>query len=351
MLVFGEPAYEVGQAMNRNHEFVLGIDVSKRKLDVALLREGKTRSKVVENTTAGHEQLEAWLHVQGADARNTHVCMESTGPYGELIALRLSDGGWWVSVLNPAQVKGYAQGELLRNKTDRGDAALLARFCERMRPPRWIAPSAQWRQLRVKVDRIEALKQMRQQERNRLEAHQAGRSEELAKSVQEHLDWLDRKIAELQADIDEHIDRHPDLRNDAELMNSITGVGTVTTMKLLGHLGDIRRFHSAKALAVFVGVSPQRRESGTSIRGRSTISRSGNPTIRHALYMPGLVARHHNPILKEFGDRLAARGMAPKAVIGAVMRKLVHLIYAIVKSGHPFEPEFRRGGLAIQDGI
>jgi len=336
--------------MNHNHEYFLGIDVSKRKLDVALLHGGKSRSKVVDNSSAGHEQLERWLRAQGAEAQTTHVCLESTGSYGEPIAFRLADAGWWVSVVNPAQVKGFGQGELARNKTDRSDAALLARFCERMRPVRWEAPSLEWRQLRAKVERLEALKAMRQQESNRLEAHSAGHSVELAPSLEEHIDWLDQRIVELEKDISDHIDGHPGLKADAELMSSIPGIGDLTTMKVLGYIGDVRRFQSAKALAAFIGVDPKRRESGTSVRGRSTVSRAGHAAARRALYMPGLVALQHNPALKEFGERLSANGLAKKAVITAVMRKLVHLINAVVKSGQPFDANYR-SGLAIQDGI
>lgn len=108
--------------MNQVHEYFLGIDVSKHKLDVALLRMGKTRSKVVSNTAEGYAQLEAWLRAQGATAEATHVCLESTGSYGEGVSFRLSDAGWYVSVVNPAQVTGFAQGELKRNKTDHNDA-------------------------------------------------------------------------------------------------------------------------------------------------------------------------------------------------------------------------------------
>ncbi len=346
-----EPAYEVGHAMNQVHEYFLGIDVSKHKLDVALLRMGKTRSKVVSNTAEGYAQLEAWLRAQGATAEATHVCLESTGSYGEGISFHLSDAGWYVSVVNPAQVTGFAQGELQRNKTDRNDAALLARFCERMRPGRWVAPSIEWRQLRAKVDRLESLKAMRQQESNRLEAQRAGHDGGLISDIEEHIDWLSEKIAALEDDINNHIDGHPHLKADAELMKSVPGIGNLTTMKLLSYLGDLRRFDSAKALAAYIGVTPRRRESGSSIKGRSSITRAGNAAVRHALYMPGLVALRYNPVMKSFGERLAAGGLAPKAVVGAAMRKLVHILYAVIKSGKPFDPEFRPKGVALQDGI
>ncbi len=114
---------------------------------------------------------------------------------------------------------------------------------------------------------------------------------------------------------------------------------------------DVRRFHNAKALAAFIGVTPRQRESGSSVRGRTMMSRTGHHALRHALYMPGLVARRHNLVLKSFGDRLSANGMAPKAVVGAVMRKLTHLIYGVIHSGQPFDANFSNKELALQDGI
>ena len=332
-------------------QHVVGIDVSKRKLDLALSADGKVKSKVFDNTPAGHAQLQQWLLDRGVTKELSHICMEATGPYSETAATVLADAGWPVSVVNPARIKGFAQGELVRNKTDRADAALLVRFCVAMRPALWTPPPPAWRELRAWVDRLQALKDMHQQETNRLEAHQASGQAALIKAVQEHLDWLNQQIAQLERDIYDHIDRHPDLKGDAELLHSIPGMGEVTVAKVLAYAGDVRRFDNAKALAAFIGVTPRQRLSGTSVRGRTMISRTGHAALRRALYMPGLVARRHNPMLKAFADRLSASGLAPKAVLGAVMRKLAHLIYGVIKSGRPFDANFGQSGLAIQDGI
>ena len=337
--------------MNTEYSFFVGIDVSKRKLDLALLHEGKIRSKVIENSPRGYADLQDWLVAHGAAPAQTHLCLEATGPYGDGVATALADAHWPVSVVNPARIKGFAQIELARNKNDRADAALLARFCAALNPALWQAPSVQWRELRAKVERLQVLKEMHQQESNRLEAHQASQEALQAKSVSEHLAWLDKKIAALETDIDDHIDRHPELKQDAELIESIPGIARTTAAKVLAYLGDVRRFHSAKALAAYVGVCPRERVSGSSVRGRTMISRAGNASIRHALYMPGMVALRHNPILKTFGERLLASGHAPKAVIGAAMRKLVHMIYGIVRSGEPFRADFCSQKLDFQDGI
>jgi len=329
----------------------LGIDVAKRKLDIALLVTDKIKSKVFDNNTSGHAALTRWLIERGAIQSHTHICLEATGPYSEALAIALVDAGWHLSVVNPARIKGFAQGELARNKTDRADASMLARFCAAMRPGFWTPPSSEWRELRGWVDRLQALKDMHQQESNRLEAHLASGQAALVEAVQTHLDWLTKHIAQLERDIDDHIDRHPELKRDAELLHSIPGIGNTTIAKVLAYAGDVRRFASAKALAAFVGVTPRQRLSGTSVKGRSMMSRTGHADLRRALYMPGLVARWHNPLLKVFGDRLSAAGLAPKAVVGTVMRKLAHLIYGVIKSGQPFDPKFSTARLDFQDGI
>jgi transposase len=276
----------------------VGIDVSKSKLDCAVLLNGKIKSKVVSNDRPG-----------------------------------------------------FAQSELARNKTDKADAALLARFCAAMRPSVWTPPSPAYRQLRAMVERLQALKDMRQQEANRLEAHHASAETTVLPNVKSHIAWLDKQIAKLQRDINDHIDGHPDLKQDAALMASIPGMGEVTVAKVLAYTGDLCRFANAKARAVFIVICPRQRPSGGSVRGRTMISRAGHAALRKALYMPGLVALRHNPILQVCGARMKTNGLAPKAVGGAAMRKLAHLIYGVVKSGKSFDANFAMNGLAIQDGI
>lgn len=336
--------------MNAAINFV-GIDVSKRKVDVALLAAGKVKNKTFANNLSGHKQLLHWLQERGVHKTDTHLCMEATGPYSEAPAIALADAGWLVSVVNPSRVSGFAQSELVRNKTDRADAALLARFCAAMRPAPWTAPSRQARTLRAWTDRLQALKDNHQQELNRLEAAQASGQTDVMANVQKHIDWLEHEIKALQGDIDDHIDRHPDLKHDAQLLQSIPGIGPTTVAKVLAYAGDVRRFEGAKALAAFAGVTPRQRLSGSSVKGRTMMSRSGHADLRKALYMPGLVARRRNPVLKAFGDRLQAGGMAPKAVVGAVMRKLAHIIYGVIKSGQPFNPNLGQIRLDYQDGI
>ena len=330
---------------------VVGIDVSKKKLDIALLVDGKMRSKVLENSAAGHQALLAWLAKSKVPTGALHICMESTGVYSEPVALALHTAGMTVSVVNPACIKGFGHSENIRNKNDTIDAGLIARYCAAMKPEPWVPPPLEQRQLRAWSQRVQTLKDIRQQEQNRLEALTVSGVDDVAEHVKQLIDWLNKEIAKLEEDLDDHIDRHPNLKHDAELLASIPGLGATTVAKLLGHLGDIRRFESAKTLAAFLGVTPKQRSSGSSVRGRTMISRTGSSSLRAALYMPSMVARRHNPLLHRFAERLAETGIAKTAVIGAVMHKLVHLIYGVIRTGKPFDANYLAKGLAIQDGI
>jgi transposase len=332
--------------------FWIGIDVSKLKLDVACLDgRGKVKSRVFKNDGSGHAALSAWIAERGADTQATHVCMESTGTYSEAPAIALSDAGWKVSVVNPLRVKGFAESAMIRNKTDQSDSVLLARYCFQMSPDIWQPPSLEQRKLRALVDRVQALKDMQQQERNRLEGQGNPGSEDLVKSIAEHLEWLRVRIDELERQIDDHIDGTPSLKNDAALMRSIPGVGPSTTARMLAYLGDVRRFSSSKALAAFIGVTPRQKQSGTSVKGRTMISRLGHGYLRQALFMPAMVAVKHNPAIKAFAVRLRGHGMSEKAIVGASMHKLVQQLYGVVRSGLPFDPRMAAAKLDLQVSI
>lgn len=332
------------------NEQSVGIDVSKSKLDVCVLKGDKVKTKVFRNTRAGHAELSEWLG-QRELSTGTPVVLEATGPYSEAVAIALSDTGWAVSVVNPARIAGFARSELTRNKTDKADARLIAKFGQRADLEIWVAPSPATRQLKALIDRLQALNDMRQQERNRLEALDHGTPTTVKSMVDEHIEWLNVQIKKVRSEIDDHIDGNPDLKLDAELIQSIPGLGRIATAQFLAYVGDVRRFHNAKALAAFIGVTPRQKQSGSSIHGRSRMSKAGHAAARKALFMPGMVAKRFNPVVVKMAIRLEARGLAAQAIVGASMRKLVHLIYGVLKSGQPFDAEIALAGLEVQEGI
>jgi transposase len=312
----------------------LGIDISKNKFDVALFINNKLKHKKFPNHLKGYTALLDWLKHQ--TAANVHVCMEATGIYGEALAEFLYDAGLRISIVNPGRVKGFAQSEQLRTKTDKVDAGVIARFCAALEPDVWQPQPAEIRQLRDLVRRLEALHAMHQQESNRLE----GAREFIAEQLQEHIDYLNAEIKKVKKMIQQHINNHPDLKQRKALLESIPGVGEATINVILSEFANIMQFKNAKALAAFVGVAPRIRQSGTSLRGRGTMSKMGRSALRKAFFMPALVSLRHNPIIIELKLRLTAAGKSKMAIVGAAMRKLIHIIYGVLKNGVPFDEKF-----------
>ena len=315
----------------------LGIDVSKLKFDACLSRGGgKFRHRVFSNSPAGFAQLSAWLMKH--TAARVHACLEATGAYGEALSTYLHEAGHVVSVINPAAIKAYGESHLSRAKTDKADATLIARFCEERRPPAWQPLPAEVRELQALARRLDSLLEMRQMEANRLEV--AG-TQSVRESLAEHLAYLDAEVARTQQLIRSHIDSHPGLRGQRDLLLSIPGIGETTAAKLLSEIMDVKLYRSARQLAAFAGLAPRLHESGSSIRRKARLSKTGAPRLRKALYFPALVAMKHNPRIKALGARLKDRGKCPMEVIGAAMRKLVHIAYGVLKSGRPFDPELK----------
>jgi transposase len=317
----------------------LGLDIAKLKFNACLIRDsGKLRHKVFPNTAEGFAQLSAWLAAQGAVP--AHACMEATGTYGDALAAYLHEAGHTVSRVNPAAVKAYAQSHLSRTKNDRVDAALIAGFCSERRPPAWHPPAPELRELQALVRRLDSLVEMRTMEENRLSSGIA--VEAVRESVEELIAHLSEQIRRTEALIRSHIDSHPGLRRQRGLLDSIPGIGEATAAALLAEVPDIKQYKSARQVAAFAGLVPRERQSGSSIRGRVRLSKIGNSRLRKALYFPAVTALRCSPFFQAWAEGLRQRGKSKMAVIGAAMRKLVHLAYGVLKTGKPFDPEWTK---------
>jgi len=313
-------------------QFYLGIDVAKAKLDCALrLPSGKFRAKVIPNSPDGFTTLLTWLTDQKAEL--PHVCMEATGIYWEDIAQHLATSGLTVSVVNPAQIKAYGASRLTRSKTDTVDAKLIADFCAERQPPTWQPRSEAEVTLRALVLRLNALQTMRTQESNRLQVAR----EAVRKDIQQHLNWLDTAIQQLIDSINDHIDLHPDLKQQRELLDSIPGIGERTSAIILAFYADTSRFANSRQAAAFAGLDPRQYESGSSVKGKPRLSKIGHSFLRKAMYMPAMVTLYKTAWGKRFRSRLASAGKPNKLIIGAMMRKLIHVAFGVLKSSKPFD--------------
>lgn len=313
----------------------VGIDVSKATLDIAVLSGDEAVHQQVPNTPEGFASVHHLLQDHQPIAR---VGLEASGRYGEALACYLVTHDYPVSYLNPKQIHAFAQVELHANKTDKQDALHIARFCKVYQPALWQPASQEQMQLQQRSRRLHALEAMRQQERNRL---QSGITDPFVlDQIRDTIAHFDQLIAQTQAAIDQLIRQSSFLRQQQRLLVSIKGIGDKTAALLLAELGDLRRFESARHLAAYIGITPRHFQSGTSVNKRASISKQGNARVRAGLFMPALVAKRRNKPCRVFAERLDAAKKPGKVIVVAVMRKLVHQIYAILKSGRPFDPDY-----------
>ena len=260
---------------------ILGIDVAKAKIDVALFDDKQfIAAGQFDNTPAGFKKLGKWLKHKNTEP--IWACMESTGRYGDAVADWLHKQGHQVSMVNPARIKKYAESQLKRNKTDKLDARIIADFCRTQEPVLWQPPAPEKRELQEMVRRLNALISEQTRERNRL---QAGFESEVVKaSITDNLDFLTLQITRLEEQIQDHIDRHPDLKRDQKLLTSIKGIGSKTAFKILGELPDVNHFdHSGQAVA-YAGLSPQQHSSGSSVNKPTKLTKIGNKTLKTAMW-------------------------------------------------------------------
>jgi len=324
------------------YKFYLGIDVSKLKLDCLLLNSenDKRKAKVFENSSKGYTNLLEWLQKQEACIHETHVIIEPTGIYHEAAALALHDAGLGISLVNPARIREYAKGVSVKSKTDAMDSAVLARFGSKEHPTLWQPPTVEVRRLQDLITQRNAIAEDLQRARNREEKTKAPLLHERVKeSIGRSIEHFEKELSALQKEIDQHIDNSPDLREKKALLLSIPGVGERVSDEFTALIAS-RTFDCAEQLANYLGLTPVAHESGTSIRCRPRMSKTGPSHLRKLLYMPAIVAKQCNPHVKALYDRLIGRGKSKMAAIGAAMRKLAHLCFGVIQTRQPYEPNW-----------
>jgi transposase len=315
-------------------KLVIGVDIAKKKFDVASLCDDKYKHKTFTNDEPGYANFAAWITQLFAHDQPL-ICMEATGAYSIPLAEFMVNQGYPVSVVNPAKIHAFAKSELSRAKTDKADAKLIARYAAKMEPKLWLPPPEKIRTLQALVRRVEHLLEMIQMERNRLDTAE----EAIMDSIKSILTALEIELEATRKAIREHIDQDPDLKSRRDLLMTIPGIADASIAHLLIALSEHHGFINAKQVVAFAGLAPELRESGE-WSGKTHIAKSGDPALRKALYMPALSAWRHNPVIRQFCMRLKTNGKNGKAIVCAAMRKLIHLSFAILKSGQPFDPNF-----------
>lgn len=322
--------------------YILGIDIAKNKFDVnlrALAPSQARHSAIFDNNPKGFAALERWLiEREVGHPAGLHACLESTSRYGDALAAWLHLKGYQVSMVNPRRTHSYAACRLARTVNDRLDAELIADFCAEQREELllWEPLPPEHRQLRDLTRARQALVEHREGIANLLETA-AGT---VRKSFQRQIAHLDREVARLETTIRTFLQMEaPSLQKQVALADSIPGVGLITAATVIAELPPLTRLRHANQAAALFGLDPKSKTSGETVKTPARLSKMGSRRGRRALYMPGLTALRCNPVVQAMGQRLKARGRAGKYVVVAAMRKLLRLIFGVIKSGKPFDPQ------------
>lgn len=314
--------------------YSIGIDVSKGKLDCCWLRDpsgSKVKTKVFKNSRNDYSRLSDWIVNQTkAETKDVRIVIEATSIYHEPLAYALQRYGFVVCVINPARTKDFSKSLGNIHKTDAKDSHMLALYGERMSPSAWEPEPEEVRELKALIARLDALSADLKRELNRQEKVEfSGSSDQVFKSLEMMIEQLSAEKKRLEKEIDDHIDRHPQLKKNRELLESIPSIGPVLSRTLLSVI-HARKFESASQLASYLGLIPRKQESGV-WKGRSRLSKNGPGIVRSKIYMAAVVAKTWNPDIKAQYERLRSNGKTAMQAIGAAMRKLVQICFGVIK--------------------
>ena len=304
----------------------VGIDVAQATLDLAVRPTAETWQ--VSNDEAGITTLVPQLQALAP----TLIVLEATGGYQGPVTAALATAGLPVVVVNPRQVRAFAQAVGILAKTDRIDARVIAHFADAIRPAPRPLPDAATQELRALVLRRRQVIAMLTTERNRLGTAPA----RIQEAIQRHITWLEHQLIGLEEDLHRTIADSPVWRVQEDLLRSIPGVGPVLSRTMVAQVPELGTL-SHKQIAALIGVAPFNRDSGT-LRGRRTVY-GGRAEVRAVLYMGALVATKHNPVIKAFYVRLCAAGKAKKVALTACMHKLLTIMNAMVRDRAPWQPQ------------
>lgn len=333
--------------MKKQYDYVIGVDISKDSFHARIL---STKSDSIvpvdkismfDNSVKGFTNLFKWLSKLNICSQSSLIVMEATGVYWEKLAFYcVEKENINVSVVNPKQIKHFALTNLRRSKTDPLDADLIANFGVALKPNIWNLPHPILEELKQISRERDSFVKMLTEEQNRLHAIKtsANPSSIVLKSHRAIIKHLENQIKKLEKVISDKLDNNSGLRKKKELLKTIPGIGNISAAVLLTETNEFSTFTSAKQLAAYAGISPCQHESGSSVSKKPKISKIGNSKIRSTLYLSSLSCIRSNNPFKKFYERLREKGKPAKVALIAIARKLLHIIFAIIKSGKAFDP-------------
>jgi transposase len=323
----------------------IGNDVSKLTLDLACFDQQKkawSKERKLGNNPKGWNTLIQWAETQTqAPRKDISIVMEATGVYHLKVAAYLSREGLNVIIVNPLQASQYAKSQNQQNKSDKLDARALQAYGSQLKKYHLFTPDApEISQLKAFLSRMHQLGKDLRRERNRLEKCAFQEAGSFAQtSIERSIKFNMSEQQRTQKQIDQLIKQNPVLKQNQILLRSIKGIGKLTSQWLLPLL-SIERFNNAREVAAFLGLVPCHKSSGTSLKTRGRLSGRGDADLRAKLYFPAVSAITHDPAMKAFYQELIAKGKPSKVALTAVMRKLVHVCYGVIKHQTPFIPNY-----------
>jgi len=323
----------------------VGIDVAKSWLDLAANVDGKrtVSRKRVDNDNAGFRAAVKWAktHQRRQGAKDIHFCLESTGVYSEAITEYLQEVDKVVSMINPSLIKSFATSRLLRTRTDKMDAELIAIYCQAMKPAPTQRIPEEMKELKSLVRHLEHLKDQRIEEKTYLEA---ATDKEVTSSTRKNIAHYEAEIKRIEKKIKKHLDEHPHLKKKIDLLTSIPGIGDTSAQVILCelHRQGLVEHISRRAQTAHAGLAPMEKTSGSSVRKKPRLCKTGNGRLRKSLYFPTVTAIQRNPVVKEFYERLISRGKHRMVALVAAMRKLLVIAIGVLNNESAFDPIWER---------
>jgi transposase len=323
------------------YQLFVGVDIAAKTFAAVWISDTRSFPRAVsfEQTPEGFLAFQQRLQDFGIAPVHTLLVAEATGSYWVSWAVSMHQAGYTVAIVNPHQIHKYAESLPRRSKTDALDAQLLARFAAERQPPPWSPPPAIYHELRQRLIARDGLLSMRQQARN--QRHALEQYPVLVSSVLSQLDGVIADLSERISTLEDEIASvlaSGEWAASASVLQTISGVGLLTTAWLLTITVNFTLCASPQQAAAYAGLVPLQRESGTSVKGRAALGHGGNRRLRTALYQASVVAVRHNPMLKAFYERLLAAGKPKKVARCAAAHKLLHLAWAVATKRQPFDP-------------
>jgi transposase len=332
---------------------VVGVDVASTSLVVAIgtisYQQQITRSATAEfeNSATGIAKLLNWIEKHHRTDLPIAVVMEATGVYHERLAVALHEHGLDVAIVLPNKIKHFAQSLNLKSKTDVIDAEVIMRYGLERQIPLWHPPTAILSQIKALVREHADIQQMLTEVRNRLHAadHAAAMPKHIIKRLRQHRELLKKQLKQIEQELNDLLADDEELSERAECLDSIPGVGRLTAVSIIAETNNFALFEQASQLVSYSGLDPQLRQSGRWV-GKTTISGRGNSHIRRILYMPTLAAIRFNKPLQAVYQRLLKSKGQKMVAVTAVMRKLLVLMFTLVKKRQHFDPLYHTAAAA-----